>query len=166
MLSRVDFDFKLESTFACLRIELKNQMGGVRRMDAIAFAEPREGIPNRIDYAANRLGLRLNQVDVFRVSQRLAEQQFVDRGAAAKGQLSLQWRMVEEVADGSADNQVLLNLPKVGPRCARRPLLDICSGDHESISTCTLTSSFHSAFRSSAVASSGAPGLTDGSSAL
>ena len=71
-----------------------------------------------------------------------------------------------KVAERTTNNQILFNLPEVRPGSARRPLLDMCKWNHESISTGTLTMSFQSVFRSLFPASSGTMGLTDGSRGL
>ena len=66
VFARVDLDLELERA-ASIRDELEDQMRRVGSLIAVAFGEPRQGIPYPVDDAANRLRLRLNQVDVFRI---------------------------------------------------------------------------------------------------
>ena len=88
VLASVDLDLELQ---CCLRIdlgrELEHQMHRVPGLLPVALAEPRQGIADRIDRRADGLGLCLHQVDVFRIAQRLLEQQLVDGRAAAEGDL-------------------------------------------------------------------------------
>jgi hypothetical protein len=50
----------------------------------VAFPEPRQRGANRVDRATDGLGMRLDQIDILRVAQRLLEEQLVDRRAAAE----------------------------------------------------------------------------------
>jgi hypothetical protein len=94
-----------------LGCELEDQMHRMPGLFTVALAEPRQGVTDRIDGTADGFGPRLHQVDVLRIAQRLLEQQLVDRGAAAEGNLALQRRRVEQIAQRTADDQVLFDLP-------------------------------------------------------
>jgi hypothetical protein len=82
----------------------------VARLFALAVTEPRQGLTNGVGGCADLLGMCLYQVDVFGVSKRLLEEQFMDGGAAAKRNLARQRWRIEEIAQGAADNQILLDL--------------------------------------------------------
>src|SRR3569623_614233 len=115
------------------------------RLLSIALAEPCQGFADRSDRRADGLSLRLHQIDIFRIAQGLLEQQFVDRSATTKSDLVFQCRRVKQIAQRAADDQVLLDLPRVGPRGCRTPGLDVGTRNQKSISTGSLITSFHRA---------------------
>ena len=78
MFPGIDLDLELERTTTLLRSELENQMRRMRSLIAVALAKPRQGVSNRVDDATDRLRLRLNEIDVFRIAQRLREEEFID----------------------------------------------------------------------------------------
>jgi hypothetical protein len=55
---------------------------------ATAFTQPRQALANAIHCFPDTPRLGLHKIDIFRVAQRLLEQQLVDCGAPAKGNLS------------------------------------------------------------------------------
>ena len=130
---------------------------------ALALAQPRERIADGVDRGADGLGLRLHQIDIFGVAQRLLEQQLVDGRATAEGDLSGERWRIEQVAECAADDQVLLDLRRVRPRGVRPPGLDVGLGDQSSTSTTSLISSFQVDSRSGTSASAATIGLTPGS---
>ncbi len=90
VFARVDFDLEIENlTGIDFRGEFEYQVHRVPGLLALGLSEPREGITDRIDRFPNRLSLRLNEVDVFGVAQRLLEEKLVDRRATTKGNLAL-----------------------------------------------------------------------------
>jgi hypothetical protein len=88
----------------------------------------------------------------------------VDCGAAPKSDPAFQLWRVEEIAERAADNQILLDLPQVRPRCFRAPFLKVRARDQASTSTRSLMSSIHLAFLSCAEAREATSGLAAGSS--
>lgn len=74
VLPSVDLDLQLERR---LRIdfgrELEYQVHRVPGLLPAAFPEPRQRRANRVDRAADGLGMRLDQIDILRVAQRLLE---------------------------------------------------------------------------------------------
>jgi len=83
MLPRVDFDLQLEWLPAsCFGGELEHEMNRVLGLRSAAFAQPRQCVSDSIDDVADGLRTCLHQIDVFRVSQRPLEKQFVNGGTA------------------------------------------------------------------------------------
>jgi hypothetical protein len=80
------FEFHL-----CLRIafwrELEHEVHRVPGLRAIALPEPRQDVAYRIDGRTDGLGTRLHEINVLGISQRLLEQEFVNRPAASEGNL-------------------------------------------------------------------------------
>jgi len=56
------------------------------------------GRADRVDRATDGLGMRLDQIDILRVAQRLVEEQLVDRRTATERDLPRQRRRTEQVA--------------------------------------------------------------------
>ena len=69
--------------------------------------------------------------------------QFVQCRATAKREGLVQDRMRVDIDECSADDEVLLDLRIVNPRCFRPPFGDVVTRDHMSGSTSALTSTFH-----------------------
>ncbi len=120
-----------------------------------ALPEPRQRRANRIDRAADGLGMRLDQIDILRVAQRLLEELLVDRRAAAECDLPRQRRRTEQVAQGATDDQGLLNLPQVRPSRFRTPRVQEGGGISRMRTAPAAASagSFFATFRFSAVTS-------------
>lgn len=112
-----------------------------RRFTA-ARPEPRQDPANGVNGVANRFRPHLHEVDILRVSERVMEQELVDGSAAAKRKAIGEERLVEDVAQRPADDEVLFDLAQIGPRCRCRPLLNIGAGNHASISSGTFRLSF------------------------
>jgi len=93
-------------------------------------------------------GARLDKVNIFGISQRSLEQQFVNRCAAAKSNCPLQSRCAEQITERSGNDEILFYLPQIGPRRPRTPRLNMRPRDQESTSTGSLTRSFHLEFLS------------------
>ena len=167
LLARVDLDLELE-WFAAPRFrrELEDQMHRVGYLFTIALTEPGESFAYCINGRADRFHLRLHEIDVFRVAQWLSEQQLVNGRAATKGDFAFEILAVEEIANRTADDKVLLHLPEIRPGSMCGPFLQVRDGYHRSISTGTLMMSFQAGFFSSSAANSATIGLTAGSSAL
>jgi hypothetical protein len=82
----------------------EDEVHRVARLLALAVAKPRQSLTNGAGGCADLLGLCLYQVNVFGVSERLLEEQFMHGGAAAKRNLARQCWRIEQVAQGAADN--------------------------------------------------------------
>jgi hypothetical protein len=105
MLASVDLDLQLERRLrGRLGREAEDQVHRVPRLLAVALAEPGKRVADGVHRRADRLCLRLHQVDVFRVPQRLLEQELVDGRAAAERDLSGKRGRVEQVAERTADD--------------------------------------------------------------
>lgn len=142
----------------------EDEVHRMARLLAFAVTEPRQSLTNGAGGSADLLGLCLYQVDVFGVAKRLLEEQFVDSRAAAKRNLAHQCWRIEQVAQGAADNQILLDLLRGRPGSFGAPFLDVRCGNQKSASTGSLMMSFHLAMRGASSASEAISGLTDGSS--
>ena len=92
----------------------------------------------------------------------------MDGRPAAERETLRELRVVEDVAQRSADDQILFNLPRIRPRRRRAPLLDVGAGNHASISTGALRINFQLGASSAAPAAapSAAIRFTDGSSSF
>ena len=165
MLARVDLDLELQGRGRLgLGRKAEHEVHRVPGLFALALAQPGECVADGIDRRADRFGFRLHKVDVFRVAQRLLEEQLVDRGSTAEGHLASQCWRVEEVAQCAADDQILLYLRRVRPGRAGSPGLDVRLRDQASTSMVSFSSSFHVGSRNGASANAGTSGLTPGSS--
>ena len=165
VLASVDLHLELEhSLIVDFGVEAEDQVHGMAGLLALALAQPGQRVADRVHRLPDGLGACLYQVDVFRVTQGLREEQLVDGRAAAESDLAVQGGCGEQVAQGTADDQVLLDLSQVRPWCMGPPGLDVGQRDHASVSTASLTSSFQRATLSASCANSGMSGLTDGSS--
>jgi len=81
-----------------------------------------------------------------------------------KSNLALQLWRDEQIAERAADDQILLDLPELRPRCPGTPFLEVGPRDHASTSTRSLSSSIHLGFLSGTEASEASRGLAAGSS--
>jgi len=71
----------------------------------------------------------LHQINVLGISQGFFKNQFVNGGATPEGDLSPQSLMVEQVANGTGNHQVLFHLAKVHPWGLEGPLTDMADGN-------------------------------------
>jgi hypothetical protein len=55
--------------------------------------------------------LDLNQIDILGITQRLPEQQLMDRRAATEGDLSREFTGIEQITQRTANNEILFDLP-------------------------------------------------------
>src|SRR5690606_8626973 len=95
----VDLDLELQRRLQIgLRGESKHQVDRVPSLNSIESPKPRQRFPDRINSRADRLRLRLYQVDVFGITQRSLEQQLVDCRATAERDLAAQGWSAEQVA--------------------------------------------------------------------
>ena len=115
-----------------------------------------------IDGRADGFGARLHKVNVFGISQRSLEQQFVNRRTPAKCNAPLQRWCVEQITERTGDDEILLYLPQIGPRRTRAPRLNIGPWDQESTSTGSLITSFHLEIRSPCAARDATIGFAAG----
>ena len=141
----LEFQSCLRSDFRC---ELEHKVHRVPGLRATAFSEPGQSVAYGIDGCPDGFGARLHKVNVFGISQRSLEQQFVNRCAAAKSNLPLQSRCAEQITERTGDDEILFYLPQIGPRRSRTPRLNIRPRDQESTSTGSLIRSFHLEFLS------------------
>jgi len=140
---RVDLDFQPEGYRGIgLGCEGKDQVDRMSRGFAAAWPEPGQGLANGVDRGANGFWPHLHEVDILRISERLAKEELVDRGPAAERQVLGEHRLVEDVAQCPADDQVLFDLAWIWPRCRRGSLLNVGGRNHASISSGTLRLSF------------------------
>src|SRR6266852_6962878 len=134
---------------------------------AAARPEPRQCLTQGVDRVANRFGPHLHEVDIFRGPEWVKEQQLMDGGAATKREALSEVGLLEDVAQRSADDEVLFDLARVGPRRRRGPFLDIGAGNHASIASGTFRLSFQvGASDTLALRARLATSRTDGSSGL
>ena len=106
-------------------------------------AEPRvQDGANPIEGLTDGLRVHLHQIDVLGVSGRRCEVQLVQRGSAAESETVRQLGCAEQLDDGAADDEVLLDLGVERPRRLLPPRGDVIPGDHVSGSTSTLMMSF------------------------
>lgn len=131
-------------------------------MRPIALAQPGQSLADGIDSGADGLGARLHEIDIFGIAQRLFEKQLMNCSATSERDPVAQISCTEEIAQCSANNQILLHLPQVGPRSLCAPCLNVSAGNQASISTGSLIKSFHREFFSRSSSSDATSGLIAG----
>jgi len=137
----------------------------VRRGFATTRAEPGENSTNRVNRGTNGFRAHLHQIDVLGIPERMRKEELVDGRPTAERHTLGEPRVIEDVAQRAADDQILFYLPWIGPRRRPAPLLDKGAGNHASISTGALMINFQlgASVAALAAAPSAAMRFTDGS---
>ncbi len=140
VLARVGLDFQAQRKWRrVLGVEAVDERDTALGLFVSRLAEPRiQSVAQRVHHRACRLRLRLDKIDVLRISRR-RQMQLVQRRAAAKGEGIVQNGMREDLDEGAADDEILLDLDVLRPRRTRAPLEDVVARDHRSGSTSALT---------------------------
>ncbi len=86
---------------------------------------------------------RLDEVDIFRVTGGRSEMQLEQSSSATQKERPGDDRMVVQLHQGTAQDQVLLDLHVLLPWGLLAPFGDFSRGDHRSGSTATLTATRH-----------------------
>lgn len=145
MLQGIDFNLKLSGFVSgcsnwCIAIK---KLDGLTTLFYLAIkVQPLQSVADCLQQGLDGAWLQIDEVDIFRIAQRLGHQEFVDGGATTECQLSLKSRMTEQIVQGSTDDQILFHLPRVWPWSLQRPGLNEPIGDQSSSSSVWFTSSF------------------------
>jgi len=137
------------------------------RLFSLARPQPSQCLANSIHSGTDGFRPSLNQINIFRVAQRLREQQLVNGSAAPKCNPLGDEGIVEQVAQCTRNNQILLDLSQIWPRRVGTPGMQVGDRDQASISTVSFTTNFHFEFfslTSACIAAKAAGNLTEGSS--
>ena len=149
MLAGVNLDLEAKAKRRrVFRLEAVIERDAAFALFPLRLAKPRiENRPESVHDRTGRFRQYLDEIDIFGVARRRFQIQLVERRPAAKRERPGKKLMGEDRDKRTADNEVLLDLKILNPRCFRPPFGDVVAGDQLSASTSALTNSFQSASR-------------------